>query len=80
MEFNAYGIGLIPVIVIFVEVLKQVLNVPKRILPLINIFLGQIAAFVYVAPGEPKQAVLIGLVMAFSAMGLWSGAKSTVGK
>jgi hypothetical protein len=80
MEFNAYGIGLIPVIVILVEVIKMSLNVPARIIPLITIALGLVAAFVYVAPGDPKQSVLVGLVLAFSAMGMWSGAKSTIGK
>ena len=40
----------------------------------------QIAEFVYVAPDDPKYAVLAGFVMAFSAMGLWSGTKNIIGK
>lgn len=80
MEFSAYDIALVPLIVIIVEVIKQVAKVPSRWLPLVNIVLGQIAAFVYVAPDDPKYAVLAGLVMAFSAMGLWSGAKNMLGK
>lgn len=80
MEFNAYGIGLIPVIVVMIEVIKVSLRIPTRIIPLVTIVLGMVVAFVYVSPGDPKQAVLIGLVMAFSAMGMWSGAKNTMGK
>ncbi len=80
MEFIAYDIALVPIIVILVEVAKQIFEVPSRFIPLVNIVLGQVAAFVYVSPNDPKYAVLSGLVMAFSAMGLWSGAKNTLGK
>lgn len=80
MEFTAYDVALIPVIIALVEIVKQVAKLPGRWVPLLNIALGQIAAFVYVAPGDPKYAVLSGLVMAFSAMGLWSGAKNTFRK
>lgn len=80
MEFQAYDIALVPIIIILVEVAKQIFKVPSRWLPLVNIVLGQAAAFFYVAPDDPKYAVLAGLVMAFSAMGLWSGAKNTFGK
>ena len=78
MEFTVYDIALVPIIVLLVEVIKR-LGLPKRILPILNIFLGLIAAFVYIT-NDPKEAVLIGLVMGFSAMGLWSGAKNTVVK
>lgn len=80
MEFNAYDIGLIPLIIAIVEILKTSLKIPARIIPLVTIVLGLVAAFVYVSPGDPAQAILIGLVMAFSAMGMWSGAKNTLGK
>lgn len=80
MEFTAYDIALIPIIIALVEIVKQVTKLPSRWVPLINLILGQIAAFVYVSPEDPKYAVLAGLVMAFSAMGLWSGTKNFMGK
>lgn len=79
MDFTAYDITLVPVIVILVEIVKRA-GVPARWLPLFSIGLGQGGAFIYIAPGDAKQAVLVGLVMAFSSMGLWSGAKNTLGK
>ncbi len=79
MEFMAYDIALVPIIIILVEIIKR-LGMPGRWLPLVNIVLGQVAAFVYLAPDDPKYAVLVGLLMAFSAMGLWSGAKNVMGK
>ena len=80
MEFSAYDIALVPLIIILVELLKQVFKLPARLLPLIAVIFGQVAAFVYVSPDDFKYAVLTGLVMAFSAMGLWSGAKHAMGK
>jgi hypothetical protein len=80
LEFSAYDIALVPLIVLVVEVIKQAARLPSRWIPLVNIVLGQIASFVYVSPDDPKYAVLAGLVMAFSAMGLWSGTKNTLGK
>jgi hypothetical protein len=80
MEFTAYDIALIPLIIALVEIIKQVTNIPGRWVPLLNLALGQIAAFVYVSPDDPKYAVLSGLVMAFSAMGMWSGTKNIIGK
>lgn len=80
MEFSAYDIALIPLIIALVEVVKQVTRIPGRFIPLVNLALGQIAAFVYVSPDDPKYAVLAGLMMAFSAMGMWSGVKNMMGK
>lgn len=80
MEFTAYDIALIPVIIALVEIVKQVTNIPGRLVPLLNVVLGEIASFVYISPDDPKYAVLAGLVMAFSAMGLWSGVKNVMGK
>lgn len=80
MEFSAYDMALIPIIIALVEIIKQVTKLPGRFVPVLNLVLGQAAAFVYVAPGDPKYAVLAGLVMACSAMGLWSGTKNVLGK
>jgi hypothetical protein len=80
MEFTAYDIGLIPLMMAIVEILKTSFKIPARFIPLITIVLGEVAAFVYVSPDDVKVAVLSGLVMAFTAMGMWSGTKNTVGR
>jgi hypothetical protein len=77
MEFQAYDIALVPIIIILTEIIKKS-GFPVRFLPLVTIAIGQVGAFVYVSPNNVSQAILVGLVMAFSAMGLWSGAKNTV--
>lgn len=79
MEFTAYDIALIPLIMAVVQTFKLA-GVPSRWNPLLALALGMAAAFVYVAPGDPKQAVLAGLVIGLTAIGAWSGAKNTVGK
>jgi drug/metabolite transporter (DMT)-like permease len=77
VEFQAYDIALIPVIVTLVGLLGR-LGVPARWLPLAAIILGLAGAFVYIAPNDPAQAVLVGLVMGLSAVGAYSGVKNTV--
>lgn len=80
MEFSAYDISLVPLLVILIQLIKYMAKPPARLLPLIAVILGQVAAFVYVSPDDFKYAVLAGLIMTFSAMGLWSGTKNLIGK
>lgn len=77
MEFNAYDIALVPVIVALVHVLRMS-GVPARFLPLCAIILGISAGFVYISPSDPRQAVLTGIFMGLSAIGAWSGVKNSV--
>lgn len=77
MEFTAYDIALVPVIMAVVEVVGR-LGAPRRILPAVALVLGLVGGFVYIAPGDTAQAVLIGLVMGLSAIGAYSGVKNTV--
>ncbi|HBT19826.1 MAG TPA: hypothetical protein DEA47_00365 [Peptococcaceae bacterium] len=77
MEISVYGISLIPIIVGIVQLAKK-FGFPTRFAPLLSLLLGFTAAFVYIAPGQPKEAVLLGLVMGLSAVGLYSGSKNTI--
>lgn len=79
MEFTAYDIALIPLVMAVVTVARTA-GLPSRWAPLFSLVLSMAGAFVYVAPDDPKQAVLVGLVMGLSAIGAWSGAKNTLGK
>jgi hypothetical protein len=76
-EFSAYGIALVPIILGMVELLKRV-GIPKKLSPLVAVILGILAGFYYLAPGDPKKAILFGVVSGLSAIGLWSGTKNTL--
>ncbi|MGI6307842.1 MAG: hypothetical protein ACOX1X_04430 [Dethiobacteria bacterium] len=76
-EFSVYGIALVPVILAMVELLKRV-GIPKKLSPLVAVILGIFCGFYYLAPGEPKKAIFLGIVAGLSAIGLFSGAKNTM--
>jgi len=79
MEFQAYDIALIPLIVALVGIIQR-FGVGARLLPGVALLLGLAGGFIYVAPTDPRQAVLVGLVMGLSAIGAYSGVKNTVEK
>ena len=65
----------IPVILGLVEIFKR-LGMPSNWAPVASMALGLVSAFAYVQPGDPAKAILTGVVMGLSAMGLWSGPKT----
>ncbi len=75
MNLSLENSVLIPVVLGLVEVFKR-LGLPSQWAPLASLTLGLIAGFFYIAPEDPGAAVLSGLVVGLSAMGLWSGPKS----
>ena len=79
MDFTAYDIAVVPVIVALVAIIGQ-FGVPPRWLPAAALILGLAAGFVYIAPEDPKKAVLTGIVMGLAAIGAWSGTKNTIQK
>jgi hypothetical protein len=76
-EFSVYGMALVPIILAMVELLKRV-GIPKKLAPVTAVILGILSGFYYLAPGEPKKAIFLGLVSGLSAIGLWSGTKNTI--
>jgi len=77
VDFTVYGIAIIPLIVGLIQLAKK-FGFPSRLAPLLSLVLGFTAAFIYIAPGNPKEAILVGLVIGLSAVGLYSGGKSTI--
>ncbi|WP_128894448.1 hypothetical protein [Longirhabdus pacifica] len=77
IEFEAYGIALIPVIVGLVSIMTT-FGLSKRYAPIVSIVLGIIAAIVYIAPDDVKQAVLVGITIGLAASGLYSSTKHMV--
>jgi ABC-type amino acid transport system permease subunit len=66
---------IIGVIIALAELLKKVGINPKYI-PIADLILGIAAGFVYLYPGDPKMAVLYGIIAGLSAAGLYSGIKN----
>lgn len=73
---EVYGVALIPLIMGLVELLKW-FGLPKKLLPIVSIFLGLAAGIIYVSPQDIKGGILVGLMMGLSASGLYSGTKTT---
>ncbi|MFS1511319.1 hypothetical protein VQL36_02600 [Chengkuizengella sp. SCS-71B] len=79
MDFQIYDFAIVPIIVELVGLAKQ-LGLGAKLLPVFSLVLGVATGIFYVAPGDPKQAILVGIVMELAASGLWSGAKNMVRK
>jgi hypothetical protein len=76
-DFHAYDIALVPVIIGLVRT-ARLMGLPARWQPALALVLGVAAGWFYIAPDEPKRAILAGLVMGLSAIGLWSGVKNSI--
>ncbi|NDI35669.1 hypothetical protein [Chengkuizengella sediminis] len=79
MDFQAYDIAIVPIILALVQLAKQ-LGLGTKLQPVVSLALGIVAGIFYIAPDDPKQAILIGIVMGLAASGLWSGVKNTFQK
>ena len=77
MDFQAYDIALIPLIVGVVAIFTG-LGLPKKFAPLVAVVLGVIVGIVYLAPGELAKGILVGVALGLSSVGLYSGTKNTV--
>lgn len=70
---------LIAVIIGLVEVASRV-GLPKKAAPAVSIALGIAGGIVYISPGDPKTGIIAGIIIGLSSIGLYSGAKNTIGK
>ena len=61
-----------PLIVAFVQLFKEAV-IPSRFLPVVAVALGLLLAWSF------NQDLVQGIIAGFTAMGLWSGVKATVG-
>jgi len=79
MDFQIYGLALVPLLIAVMAVLTMV-GLPKRFVPVISVILGVVIGIIYLSPGDIKQGVIIGIALGVSSVGLYSGAKNTIGK
>lgn len=79
LEYEVYGVLLLPIIVGLVQIVKQ-LNIPNKYMPLISIGIAEAISLLFVMNGDAdyRKAILIGLQMGLAAVGLHSGIKNLV--
>ena len=67
------------VILGIVEVAKE-MGLNKRFIPVLALVLGVVGSLAMTYNNDIITAVIVGLITGLSAMGLFSGAKATIGK
>lgn len=75
--FEIYDVAILPIIIGLVELFKKV-GVPAKALPFIALILGVAIGITYIAPGDIKQGLIVGVMLGLSASGLYSGTKNTI--
>lgn len=74
MPEDLYGIGIVPLIIAFVALLRS-LGLNPKWGGVVAAALGIAAGFL-VYPGEPARSVVVGLALGLSASGLYSTGKA----
>ncbi len=77
MNLEVYDVILVPFVVGLVQVAKM-LGFPQKASPILAIILGNILSFVYISPGDPSKAILVGTAIGLAAVGTYSGTKNTL--
>lgn len=70
-EFILFAVG----IIIAVGEIVKMYKVPAKILPIVNILVGGVFAYLY-SGVDVKTAVLMGLIAGLTASGVYSGSKN----
>jgi hypothetical protein len=76
LDYEIYGITLIPVIVALVALAKE-LGLPEKFSPILSMALGIVAILVF-GSETWRVAVFQGIICGLAASGLYSGSKSFV--
>jgi uncharacterized membrane protein YjjB (DUF3815 family) len=75
MDFRIYDISVIPLIMFLTKVIVDI-GVPKKFAPLISLILGVAVGILYFSPENILKGVVMGIFMASSAVGFYSGTKN----
>lgn len=73
MEYS--GIGIIPLLIGILEVLKQI-GLRDKLVPLTSLILGIVIGVSFISPVDIKAGIVQGIYIGLSAVGLYSGAKN----
>lgn len=77
MDLEIYNISLVPII-IFINQLAVHFGLPKKLSPLVCLFFGLLAGILYLSPDNIPRGILMGLFLASSSVGFYSGTKNVV--
>ena len=75
MDFITYYISLVPIIIFIIEISVQI-GLPKKLAPLISLFVGILASTVYLSPDNIYKGILTGILLSSSSVGFYSGIKN----
>ncbi|WP_427339503.1 hypothetical protein [Caloranaerobacter sp. DY30410] len=75
MDFQIYDISVVPLIM-FLTKLAQELGLPKKFCPLVSLVLGIIIGIAYFAPNNILKGIIIGIFLAASSVGFYSGPRN----
>ena len=76
-NITIYGVVIVPLIIGLVQLVKGLDMLPVKYAPLLALLFG-LAAGALLHFGDWPQAVVVGLALGLSAVGLYSGAKNTL--
>lgn len=83
-DLQVSGVILVAVILGLTQAAKKVFGLSeetaKRVSPAVAVVLGAVAGVFYLANGDVKTGVLIGISLGLNAVGLYSGTRNTIGK
>lgn len=71
------GIGIIPLLIGILEVLKRI-GLNEKFVPVISLLLGITIGLFLISNGDIKDGIVQGVYIGLSAVGLYSGAKNTL--
>lgn len=77
MDYEVYGVALLPIIIGLLEVVK-LFKVPSKWVPVISLVIGILLGIFFIAPGEPMKGILLGINLGLAAVGLHSGVRCAV--
>lgn len=73
---SAYSVFFVPAITAAVEAAKRV-GLPTKAAMALALALGVVSGVVYVAPGDVRAGVLVGVMLGLASMGLYDVTKKT---
>lgn len=75
IDLKVYDISIMPLVMFLTKVVLYT-GIPKKLGPLISVIFGIAAGILYFSPDNILKGVLIGVFIASSAVGFYSGSKN----
>jgi len=75
--FNYRDLGFMIGIVMAIAELMKKKGINTNYIPIVNLIIGLLMGFFYVAPSDPREAILSGLIIGLSSSGVYTSGKHT---